>query len=74
MHVARAPKGVRGATPNEIAAVTGHATLKEMARYTAAASNSLLADSAFEKLASSSRKVLANHPERFAQHPRKTPK
>ena len=39
-----------GATPSEIAAVTGHKTLSEVARYTRAANKSRLADSAFGKL------------------------
>lgn len=39
-----------GATPNEISAVTGHATLAEVERYTRAADRSGMADAGFEKL------------------------
>ena len=39
-----------GATPHEIMAVTGHQTLEEVERYTRAARQSLLADSAFRRL------------------------
>ena len=39
-----------GATAHEIAAVTGHKTLSEVERYTAAANRAGLADTAFDKL------------------------
>jgi integrase len=39
-----------GCTPHEIAAITGHATLKEIERYTKAASRKQLARSAMEKV------------------------
>ena len=39
-----------GCTPHEIAAITGHATLKEIERYTKAASRKRLAQSAMEKV------------------------
>jgi integrase len=39
-----------GATPQEIAAVTGHLTLSEVTRYTAEANRKTLADSALSKL------------------------
>ncbi len=41
-----------GATTNEIAAVTGHRTLKEVARYTAAASQKAMAGSAMARVKS----------------------
>ncbi len=58
-----------GATPHEIAAVTGHATLKEVERYTRDAQRSGLADSGFEKLAARSKRehVVTNHPKRFVK-------
>ena len=58
-----------GATSHEIAAVTGHATLKEVERYTRDAQRSGLADSGFEKLAARSKRehVVTNHPKRFAK-------
>jgi integrase len=40
----------RGCTTHEIAAITGHATLKEIERYTKAASRKRLAESAMEKV------------------------
>jgi integrase/recombinase XerD len=40
----------RGCTPHEIAAITGHATLKEIERYTKDAERKLLAMSAMEKV------------------------
>ncbi len=40
-----------GCTPHQIAAVTGHATLAEVERYTRAADRTGLADAGFEKLA-----------------------
>lgn len=39
-----------GCTPHEIMAITGHTTLKEVTRYTAAADRRQLADRAFEKI------------------------
>jgi integrase len=39
-----------GCTPHEIAAITGHATLKEIERYTKAASRKRLAESAMQKV------------------------
>jgi integrase len=39
-----------GCTPHEIAAITGHATLKEVERYTKAASRKRLAETAMEKV------------------------
>ena len=39
-----------GCTPHEIAAITGHATLKEIERYTKAASRKRLAESAMSKV------------------------
>ncbi|MDH3668825.1 MAG: tyrosine-type recombinase/integrase [Paracoccaceae bacterium] len=58
-----------GATTHEIQAVTGHATLSEVERYTRAAQRSGLADAGFEKLDSWSKReqTLANHPKRFAK-------
>jgi integrase len=50
-----------GATPNEIAAITGHATLKEVERYTRDASRAMMADSGMAK-------VLTNHPARFVKN------
>ncbi|MDH3667654.1 MAG: tyrosine-type recombinase/integrase [Paracoccaceae bacterium] len=57
------------ATTHEIAAVTGHATLSEVERYTRAAKRSGLADAGFEKLDSWSKReqTLANHPKRFVK-------
>ena len=56
-----------GATPSMIAAVTGHTTLKEVSRYTAAADRSGLAEKAMDRLgaATPNRPVVANHPSRF---------
>lgn len=39
----------RGATPHEIMAITGHRTLKEVVRYTQAANQKKLAESAFKR-------------------------
>src|SRR5262249_50703562 len=39
-----------GCTPNEIASITGHQTLKEVSRYTAAADQERLADAAIAKM------------------------
>lgn len=44
-----------GCTPHEIAAITGHATLKEIERYTKAASRKRLAESAMNKARSQGR-------------------
>ena len=58
-----------GATPSMIAAVTGHATLKEVARYTADANRTALADEAMDRLgvaAPNRPATVANHPKRFA--------
>jgi hypothetical protein len=41
-----------GCTPHEIAAITGHASLKEIVRYTATADRKRLAASAMEKVKS----------------------
>jgi integrase/recombinase XerD len=41
-----------GCTPHEIAAITGHASLKEIVRYTATADRKRLAVSAIEKVKS----------------------
>jgi integrase len=48
-----------GCTPHEIAAITGHATLKEIERYTKAASRKRLAESAMDKVRTSSVKPVA---------------
>ena len=58
-----------GATPHEIAAITGHATLKEVERYTRDAQRSGMADSGFDKLGvwSKREQVVTNHPKRFAK-------
>jgi integrase len=58
-----------GATAHEIAAVTGHATISEVQRYTAAADRASLADSAFEKMAARPKRErnVVNHPARFAK-------
>lgn len=62
-----------GATPHEIAAVTGHKTLAEVERYTRAADRAHLADAGFEKLAARSNReqTLTNHPARFAKSEKK---
>jgi integrase len=39
-----------GCTPHEIAAITGHASLKEIVRYTATADRKRLARTAMEKM------------------------
>ena len=39
-----------GCTPHEIAAITGHASLKEVVRYTEAADRKRLASAAMEKV------------------------
>ncbi len=58
-----------GATVHQIAAVTGHSTLKEVDRYTRDAGRAGLADAAFEKQATWSKReqVLTNHPKRFVK-------
>ncbi len=58
-----------GATPHEIAAVTGHATLAEVERYTRAAERAGMADSGFAKLGGrmNREQSLANRPTRFAK-------
>lgn len=58
-----------GATPHMIAAVTGHATLGEVERYTRAADRAGLADQGFEMMADSMNREqkLTNHPTRFAK-------
>jgi integrase len=56
-----------GCTPHEIAAITGHATLKEIERYTKAASRKLLAEAAMNKLRTGSGKPDA----KFAKNRRK---
>ena len=45
-----------GATPHEIAAVTGHKDLKEVTLYTEAADRPMMADNAFDKFGQSNRK------------------
>lgn len=62
-----------GATPNEISAVTGHATLGEVERYTRAADRSGMADAGFEKLTewSKGEQKLTNHPLRFVKSEKK---
>ena len=45
-----------GATPHEIAAVTGHKDLKEVTLYTEAADRLMMADNAFDKFGQSNRK------------------
>ncbi|MEM6624628.1 MAG: tyrosine-type recombinase/integrase [Pseudomonadota bacterium] len=58
-----------GATPHMIAAVTGHATLGEVERYTRAADRAGLADQGFELMADrmNQEHKLTNHPARFAK-------
>ncbi|MEM9763043.1 MAG: tyrosine-type recombinase/integrase [Pseudomonadota bacterium] len=58
-----------GATANEIAAVTGHKTLAEVQRYTAAANREGMADAALEKLLArpNGEQTVANLPSRFAK-------
>lgn len=58
-----------GATAHEIASITGHKTLAEVQRYTAAANRKTLADSAAEKLdfAQSGGQNLVNHADRFTK-------
>jgi integrase len=58
-----------GATVHQIAAVTGHATLKEVERYTRDAARSGLADAAFDKQETWAKREqgVANHPKRFAK-------
>ncbi len=51
-----------GATTNEIAAVTGHRTLKEVARYTAAASQKAMAGSAMRRITSATEIVKSPTP------------
>lgn len=62
-----------GATPNMIAAVTGHTTLKEVSRYTAAANRTGLADAGFALLSdwTEREQTLTNHPARFVKSERK---
>lgn len=62
-----------GATPHQIAAVTGHKTLSEVERYTRAADKASLADTAMGMIPSRSKgeQKLANHPARFAKKSRK---
>jgi integrase len=57
-----------GCTPHEIAAITGHATLKEIERYTKAASRKRLAASAMNKIRTGSGKPDA----KFANQERKS--
>jgi integrase len=56
-----------GATPNMIAAVTGHTTLAEVSRYTRAASRSGLAGAAFA-MEANQEQVVTNHPKRFVNN------
>lgn len=51
-----------GATANQIAAVTGHSSLSEVARYTAAAEKALLADQAFRLLSETNKEQNVSQP------------
>lgn len=51
-----------GATTNQIAAVTGHKSLSEVARYTAAAEKARLADQAFELLLETNKEQNVSQP------------
>ncbi|OWJ78545.1 tyrosine-type recombinase/integrase [Haematobacter genomosp. 1] len=59
-----------GATANEIMSVTGHKTLSEVQRYTAAAMREELADAAMQKLISrpNREQTVVNLPHRFAKN------
>jgi integrase len=48
-----------GCTPHEIAAITGHATLKEVARYTTDAERKRLAKSAMQKVESAKKRTVS---------------
>jgi integrase len=63
-----------GATPNMIAAVTGHTTLKEVARYTRDADRAGMADMGFDLLlkGTGGEQVLTNHPARFVKRASKS--
>jgi len=52
-----------GATANEIAAVTGHRTLKEVARYTAAASQKTMAQNAMARFTTATKVPKVSHSE-----------
>jgi len=58
-----------GATPHQIAAITGHKTLSEVERYTRAADKAALADDAMGMIPqrSESEQNLTNHPLRFVK-------
>lgn len=57
-----------GCSPSEIAAVTGHKSLREVARYTSAADQAHLADSAISKVArAEEERNLANQRDRLAK-------
>ena len=58
-----------GATPHQIASITGHKTLSEVERYTRAADKAALADDAMGMIPARSKgeQKLANHPLRFAK-------
>ena len=61
-----------GCTVEHIKAITGHKTLKEVARYTADASQPLLAGQAMARLIGTEREQkLSNHPERLDKTRRK---
>jgi integrase len=61
-----------GCSPSQIAAITGHRTLKEVARYTAAASQVALADDAMKAIVrAEGEQKLANHPGKLAKKARK---
>jgi hypothetical protein len=57
-----------GCSANEIAAITGHTTLKEVGRYAKAAERKLLARSAMERLQRKSGIRLPNQPEKFGKN------
>jgi len=62
-----------GATPHMIQSVTGHATLKEVDRYTAKAGRAALADAGFDLLEGAKpEQKLTNLPKRFAKNSRKS--
>lgn len=58
-----------GCTTNEIASITGHATLQEVARYTKAAEQKRLAQTAIKRLQTDGRKPVLEVPpgESFSQ-------
>ena len=60
-----------GCTEKEIAAVTGHTTLKEVARYTRAADQRRLAEGAVAKLTEQSRTRIRNPPKQVWENEKK---